>query len=51
MICLKKARDLTPAHRLDSLRTSEILLREAGVKVTMIEDPIGYEMPFNGEKV
>ena len=51
IVGIKKARDLTPEHWIENLKVADILLREAGVKVTMLEEPIGVSMPFNGSTV
>jgi dCMP deaminase len=51
IVGIAKARALTPAHWIESLKTAEVLLNEAGVKITMVDEPIGFKMPFNAEYV
>lgn len=48
IVGIAKARALTPPHWIESLETAELMLNEAGVKITMIDEPIGVQMPFNG---
>ena len=51
IVGISKARALTPPHWIESLETAEILLVEAGVKITMVDETIGVQMPFNGSIV
>lgn len=51
IVGIAKAKALTPPHWIESLETAEVLLKEAGVKVTMVEETIGVKMPFNGSLV
>ncbi|TNV75397.1 hypothetical protein FGO68_gene345 [Halteria grandinella] len=51
IVGIQRARDLTPAHWQENLKVAEVMLREAGVRVTMVEERVGVQMPFNGEMV
>lgn len=51
IVGIKKIRDLTPEHWQESLKTSEGMLNEAGVKITFVEEPIGVKMSFNNDIV
>lgn len=51
VVGLAKARSLTPDRWLDAVETGEQMLREAGVGMRWLADPLGVSIRFNGKEV
>lgn len=51
VVGLAKTRSLTPQRWLDSVQTGEQMLREAGIGMRWLADPLGVSIRFNGKEV